>query len=534
MDNASKLNLLLLDKLVIVPLKSRTLVYKDKEIVASSAIVLNHPKVFNNKIYDYSNDKLTSFTVEDNDSSFSIIQKRVEDFKFGQIIDFHKFGQTFIFLKLKNSKFSLHSKSGLIVTGLEFDNYCFSEDVFAFSHKNLLSKINLNTKEISIIKTYSFQIQNFIFDEKMIAVTSITNKLFLGERSYHWLNKKATKLIFVEDSVIAVNNQGASQFYSRINKIAPLFTFNGIFYDIKAMDNLVVFLSDIELIIFDLTTNNVIYKRYLIEMYSSYISFTDKSAIINDFNETDDVFKAKKKSYIEIKNSISESSTKFEGLFGLLTGSNLALFENTSEIISLYQLPSVFNYLNNDCLISLDYRRSTIIITLYAILQNRLILADTKIITRKPKVKIENAFFIRNKIYLQEQGKCFLLNEMGILEEIGIATNIISSYDLLLKTDEKGILDLIKNKYLIKEKNIQCIMPFKKYLIFYIPKKGLFISSACDSYINKDFICNLPVINLIEQTKNTFLVSYHDNGVLVYNSYKISDLEGEECLKIQN
>lgn len=466
-------------------IRTHSTIKYDKDYISSiQPVVLEMPKVFKNKIYDCVNNKL--ILIQTNE------QKDLP--KGNTIVDFYKIEKDFYFIR-KMGEYKILCNI-LDETLLKFNSiYLFEGSNLYFFKDNKLYCFNITKKEESEIKT-PFKTSNlalFTCKNETIAFADQQNKILIfnqnnkisdsnqeKHRTYHWMSKKIVFLEIYDNYVIAISKIGnVARFHIKLQKIEPLFTFNGDFVDCVCINNKIYLLTNFEFIVFDLITGNIEFKELLVGNAIYKSTFLESFKNIKNDN---DIFNIKRKSSIEIPNIIQDNSIKMvpKNYITYFIDNYLFIYDpSVNKIVSLFRFDkNTKNFVCFDRCYSFIQRKSNLIILTYKIFYDKIVQIKTQDLSWKGDFTIEEVFSVKNEIYLRILQSIYKINKMGVLEKIYECKNIKLLKNLndeyLCTVDEKGIYNVISEKYDIIQKKITNFCIFNKQYIFFIEDMGIF------------------------------------------------------------
>lgn len=468
--------LLVTDQHVIISRSNSALKFQNdfsREFIQRS---FKHPKVFKSKVYDYVDGKL--FSLQNNES---------KDVNIQNVIDFIKIDKEFFFIKNENEIHTICQMDGKIIS--EIGSMYFVESPYIFSlYKNSIIRLNLNNKEKTTVSAFESDSLPLIFctsttDDTIIAYSDRLNKIHIKSnkvnRMYHWMSNKILYMIMNDDYVLAVSKSGdVARFHINIQRIEPLFKFDGSFIDSSCMNNRVYLLSNFEFIVFDLTTNNIIFKDILIEQSNFKVSSLNKY-IKDDTQQKEDMFDLKKQSTIEIHNMIDlkYNPSDYEYQVSYSSGNFLFVVDTkTMNVVSQFKIENSFhNFVSGNNLISFILRKSNIICQIFDIFTDKMVLSRTFTFSWKGKFAVKDVFIVNERLFVLIANTLYSLNKMNILEVIKEDVSRIKyTRDRLFLIDEKGIFNPTTRSYDIKQKKVLSCTLLNGKVIFYIDEMGIF------------------------------------------------------------
>ena len=512
-------NLLISQEHVVICRENSFIKYSQDLKKEYTNTALSMPRSFNDKLYDYSNNKIISLQTQEH-----------KEFNVDPIIEYFKEGKEFYFIKqLKNLSYSLLNNKGVQI--LNFKTlYTVSENHFYYLDGLKVMRMNLSTSEKNEIITFCQEPVTFCAKynssqaSELIAFADSSNKIHIYQgksyRMYHWMCNKILNLKINDEYVVAVSKSGdAAQFHIKLQNIEHLFKFYGYFLDIKIKNNKIYFLTSFEFKIFDLMTNNVQHNEYLIPIANFQTSVLKK--FVN--TEETDIFRIKRKSTVEIINLIKNQQDASLSSIYYTNGMHTFIFNpKIKEVTSVFQMDCESNYTSGSHVFSVSQRKSNYIVNIYDLYLDRLVLNSTMNINSKTKLRIKNIFFVAGKLYVQTETDILVLNRLNILEFIIKANSdsvIRRSDDSLFISDDKGIFNISKEKYEIKQKSIKKYCFYKSKIIFFIENKGIYL----DIPDRKQILEINNVIDLcIKETNESVILSliyHHPSGKVKLAQY---------------
>lgn len=514
-------SLILTNENITIVRESSTIKYDQEFKKEYSSSILSMPRSFGDKLYDYSENKITSLQ-----------NQEFKEFSVDPILDYFKEGKDFFFIKQqKDSSLSLlNSKSVKI---LNFKSpYTICNSSFYYLDNSKIMKFSLINSQRSEVIQFGKEPVLFCVKEgttdatELVCYADLSNRIHINQgnssKIYHWMCNRILSLTPNDDYIVAVSKSGdVAQFHSKIQKIEPLFKFNGEFLDIKINNSKIYFLTDFEFKVFSLMTNTIIHQEYLVPSPSNF-SHGKISRFIS-LDETD-VFKFKRKSTVEILNSIENKREQLlTGIF-YTQGTHTFVFEpKEKEIVSVFQMDEENNFVSDRHVFSLSQRKSNCIVKVYDLFLDKLVLKNTMSISTKSKLRAKNCFYLSEKFYVQTENEISVLNKLNILEFITRVNSdsiIKSSKDFLYISDEKGIFNVVTLKYEIKQKNIRKFCIFKSKIIFYIENMGIYIDFP-------DRVQILEITNVIDLYFDDlandgliYILYHHSSGKVKLAQYK--------------
>lgn len=500
---------------------------------------LNFVKAFSGKIYDYSRNKINSYELDTKSGNGNLKAISSKEFKVEEITDFYKCGKNFYFIKqFGKSRLCVFSQNLEAKSILDFKSPYSFDSFFLFAIvDNMIIRVGLNDCSKKIIQEFqnkpAMMACKYLHAENqtIVAYTDVSNKLHIFDgsnyRLYHWLTKGAEDIKIYEEFIIVASKDGKIvKFHTKLQKSQLMFEFMGIFVDMEIVDSHIYMLSDIQLQIYDLKSENVIFNDFLIpltEITAFYCKMPNE--------EKSDVFKLKKQSKIQIKNSIPNLSEDLADQMVLAFVKEKLIFilnPQTNKICSQFTLPSDNNFISYGKVLSFTHRKSNILVNTYDIYRDFLVLVENTSISSKDKHKFLNAYYCDNKIYFLTKNGLYLIGLLGITETI--AENITegrikSFHNKLYFIDEKGIYDVSSRNHIVKQKKIQIFAIIEDTIIFCIENRGLYADMP-------DRKCLFEVTNLIDlkihkkKEQDLLAVLYIDQGRSILKTFYFDKKEG--------
>lgn len=519
-------------KIIITRLESN-IIYDENDM--NKQITEKHfklPRSFNDKIYDYSSNKITAYSVSE-DKKQCLVEIISKEFNFGAVKDFYKTDKNFFFVKsTKPNKHSLFSKNSTANSILDFDMlYNFSNGFICALIDKTVIKMNLKTGQKVIMKELEVKPlqmrcetsnelnqndgNNHSLDNDIIVITDNSNRIHIFykeiHRQYHWLSNKAESIAIHDDFVIvASKDEKIAKFHTKINKIQMIAEFMGSFISMKITNNKIYLLTSVQFLIYNLETENIVFSEFLLPWADFKVV-----KICPQNKQDEDIFKLKKQSIVEINNICGKyirnfgckidagNSIKSNSLIGYTHLRGVFLYDWISnKFASFFMVDSEINFISENKLISCTYRKRNMIVKLFTIYHEKLVLDSLYTVSADKKLNIKNIFYIKekntDKIFLLIEDKIFTINSLNLLEEIKHdlpILNIKQSEGTLEITDEKGIFDVFLKKYLLKQKKVLSHVKIGENLIINIEDKGLYVDNPDRKLIlDKKCIIDMQII----------------------------------------
>lgn len=496
------------------------------------------PRVFKSKIYDYTDGKLFSF--QNNEFKNVDVQK---------VVDFVKISKEFFFIKHEDNKHSVCRMDGKIVSQIGSLYSYESQHIFTLFENNIM-KINPITNEKTTVLSFEKDSLPLIFtahttsnDDTLVAYADRLNKIYIKSnkinRIYHWMSNKILYMTIQDNYVLAVSKSGdVARFHINMQRVEPLFMFDGNFIDADCKDNRIHLLSNFEYIVFDLTTNNIIFKDILVEQADFKVSRL-KKCIKEDKLQKEDMFKLKKQSTVEICNMIETEYTQDGEYQVTYTSGNFMFVIDTKRmsVISQFKIEnSSHSFICGNNLISFTMRKSNIICQIFDVFVDKLVLSKTFTFSWKDKFPVRDVFIVNERLFVLVSNTLYCLNKMNLLEVVcSDVSNAKMKYSggRLLIIDEKGIFNPMTRKYDIKQNKIGNCTLLDGKIVFYIEEMGVY--------------CDLPDRSQILEIKDVIDIESQsvkrDGGVveilkvlyLVNGHYSVAvfDWKDDKLIKIE-
>lgn len=461
------------------------------------AVALEFPKVFKNKTYEYTGDKLISLHANE--------QRNIS---LGQIIDYFKVEKDFFFLKENKTSKTMHNTAGECL--LKFNStYHFESPFLYFIEDDKFHRFNLLTLERSEIEL-STSIKNNVpvifcckcedrHGSEIVVFADYLNKIYIHNRGkcrlYHWISNKIVHLSVYDRYVVAVSKKGdVVRFHIDIQKIEPLFNFYGVFADISYFGNKLYLLTDFEFIVFDFVVSNIIVKNHLIGSSDYKVSMLET---YSDKGDDSDIFSIKRHSKVEIMNliyygdrkkhkEVASSSGIKEHITYVLGKCLFIVDAQFKKVVSIFKLEDrSVNFVCGSSCFAFIQRKSTVILKTFKVFIDRIIQTRVIEFPWRGKLDIKDVFIDGSRVYLLISQCIYVVNKMGFLEVIYSHRNCKSfEYfeDYACVIDEKGIFNIVARKYDVFQKKIVCCCMFKNKLAFYIEDKGIYCDKDDDSH----------------------------------------------------
>ncbi|KAM0681462.1 hypothetical protein GINT2_000664 [Glugoides intestinalis] len=491
--------LLLTEEGILVARRNSTIKYDNiysKEVLET---VLDHPKSFKDKIYNYEKNKLISFQTS-----------AYKDVSVTDVIDFYKLGKTFFFVKKAGKKgLSLCTLEGDLL--LEFNSpYCFDSNFIFYLRNGTFQKFDLLTQEREKMNKINSQVVTLCFQASedasndTFAYADVSNKINIfnnnKHRMYHWMSKEIYSLRVHERFVVAVSKSGViAKFHIDIQKVEPILQFNGSFVDLEFKGSLMFVLTSFEFFVFDLTTNNTIFK----DIHVGIATFCKSNLSVFSENDDKDIFNRKKQSSISILNLLPKPNQDRKNILAvtyIFEGHLFAFDTELQAFTGLFKLENTANaFISGEYCISFLQRKSSVIVNIYSIFFDRLVLKKTTSFSWKERLDISNVFLLNMRVYLVLSGKLYLINMLGTLEKTNITVEnkvLKQTQKFLYLIDENGILNLTTRKYEVKQKRVMNFTVIDDKLVFYIDDKGIYMDLQ-----ERDLIFDLKNVIDIESRK---------------------------------
>ena len=342
-----------------------------------SLTILHLPRSFGEKIYDYSNNKITSLQTQEQ-----------RNFSIGPVTDYLKHEKEFFFIK--NSKDIVNKKGTKILTYKSI--YCFSGSYIYWNDGTKLYKTHIQSLETSLALQLDRKPIVLCVKKDLIIYADPSNRIHIHSKDsykvYHWMSNKVVKLLINEEYVIAVSKTGViAQFHIKLHKIEPLLDFKGDFLDIKIKDDKFLLLTSFEFIVFDFLSNSTCLTDYLVPDANFQVSEVKKSPDLED----SDVFKIKRKTKIENFNLIENKGICSEKITSYAYKDFAFLFDpSTQEIVSVFKMDSLLSFVSGPHMFSVSQRRSNYTIKMFDVYLDRIILVKSFNICSKANINFKN------------------------------------------------------------------------------------------------------------------------------------------------
>lgn len=529
-------NLLISSEHVIICRASSLIKYNKDFQKEYTNTTLYLPRSYNEKTYDFFNNKITSLqTLE------------FKEFNVGTVIDYVKVAKEFLFIKQTKKGLALANSKGLKLLDLNSLYHIEKSNLYYLEDKKI-NKINLITLEKNLVLELTKEPTIFCAAEisksdheansYLVAFADSSNKIHIHNgksyKIYHWMCNKILNLTINDEYVVAVSKSGdVAQFHTKLQKVEPLFKFNGEFLDLKVKDSKLYFLSTFEFIVFDFLTNSICFTENLIPEANFQTSILKKFV---NYDETD-VFNIKRKTRIEIMNSLENKNCKSTSFITYSMASNVFIFDPIEKsIISIFKTDNQTNFVSDSYVFSIAQRKSNYIVKIYDFYLDKLVLSRILDISTKSKILFKNLYFINNVLYVQTDKDLYVLSKLNILEPIIklYPDSIVKRGNGSLFTcDKKGIFNICTKKYDVKQKGIQQFSFIDSKLVFYIETKGIYLDLP-------DRIQILEISNIIdmrvEKIKESdvlFILYHHASGKFKLGQFAFENGEIQADLKLK-
>lgn len=501
--------ILLSDSYAVVCRKSSIIRYSmEYSRIDILPVSLSLPRCFNGRIYDYLEDKIMSFSSDDFNNSIT------KEFHGGYFEDYYKQGKCFYFIKnRKDGSYTLFSRepqSTLPKEMLVFQSlYCFDDEFIFIIEDSMVVRVSLSTMSKSIVGKLAAKPSmiscRFIgnsgacgdsYTGDMIAYTDARNRLHIhyGKeyRLYHWLSNRAESLYLSGDYVIAASKSGdIVRFHSKIHRIEPLLRFDGEFVDMKIENDKLYLLSASQFLVFDLESQGLMHRETLVVpgdyRVCSILGKPPKDA-------SNDIFGLAKQSKMEVFNSLEicdhcsgrsqqmdtspESSDVSRVFIAYVYRRYVYLFDPAEKVMaSQFLLDSDINFISNNKVLAFIRKRANMIVRVFSIFQDRLVLDSDRVVSSKDCAKITNAYYAQNKVFVEILNNLCYINRLNLIEILSKSNhplNVIEEQDSLLVMDEKGVFDILKREYILKQKGSSNFCIFNGIVMFFMENKGIY------------------------------------------------------------
>ncbi|KAI5152414.1 hypothetical protein ENBRE01_2813 [Enteropsectra breve] len=527
--------LLVTNEVVCVVRENSTLFFKNTDSAIEGSANLLKNKKFSGKLLQCDDGRIYEYC---NETVRSILRDESRSFAMGRVVSFYRHLGQFYFIRTNVNNLVLVNEMNEVLC--EFSQFLyFSSGVFYGLSGDRLVKLDVaigKPEEVSFgsgIKNGSVcgLVGKTTPDGEIMAVSTKDNKIIVksGDKifNYHWHSGRILAMEINEDDIISVGADGKiGRFGINLEKKECLFEYKGKYKDIKIHDNKIYLLTSISLIVYDLTTENVVSKEI-----TTGIAKWHKMQLEAEPEEENDIFKLKRKSREEIPNIIgleypsldkmeliTEKCAQATGAaiteecpdethrvehrinedyhWGALYG-NVFMVRNRNSFSAFYILNQKLNFISGSFIIGCEIRKTGLLFFIYKIYQDRLVFVMKKELKNKDKNLPDNLFWIENRLYIQRSNEIYMVNDMGIQERVysGNVTDINAEGKSVSVIDDKGVFDIIKKDYVLKQKKV---MIYRESLpsAFYIEGKGIYIDSTCrEMLLEKDGVSDFVIQN---------------------------------------
>ncbi len=478
-------------------------------------------RAYDTKIYEYIDNSIINHKINE-----------IRLFSIGPIVDFFKIESEFFFIKHDiNSTCLVNSNNKKIVDGFEL-YYVYSNCFFYLvydsdSAYSIFFCIDLLTLKKKIIHSEKDnKIFKFIANDDYLIFADKLNKIhvkklnsgdnFYDEMTtivYHYHSNKILKLSFCNNYIISVGKDGKIvRFGLKNHEQRLLFMYDCDYVSMKIFNNRIYLLTTSIFKVYDCSLENEIYKEILPSI-SKYRRITYAKIL----KEENDVFKNKKTSTIAIEcDEIHNEEDNDDSCVGLINGNCLFLVSNNKNIV-IHNLNSYKNFLANNKIISLKKRKSYIDFYVYDICKDQLIFSK-KFSLRN--INIDDFYFYDNCFYYKDGDKIFKIDTTLKITELVLkideSMKICDLYQDFLLINLKGIYDICKGKYILKQSKVSLFCIVEENILFYIRNQGLYIDR-----MKKKPLIDLNILDVIYEEGYVKILYISDNASRVVGYYKL-------------
>lgn len=477
----------------------------DRESVLPVSLSL--PRCFNGRVYDYSENKIMSFQNDD------FKNPSTKEFRIGNVRDYYKLGKDFYFIKNgKDSRLVLllkeHQSASPKTLLVFWSLYYFDNEFIFIIEDRSLIRVSLKTLDRKVVCRLTadplMMCCRFLGEDRstdsgdetdgnsmpgssndIVAYTDSRNRLHIHHgkdyRSYHWLSNKAEHLSVCGDYIVVASRSGdVVKFHSSIQRIEPLFKFDEEFVDMKIGYNKLYLLSASQFFVFDLESQSLVHKDTLVIPADYKVCDILARPPKEDSR---DIFSIKKQSKVEIFDSLNlhsqKESSDSKPFIVYACHRHVYLFDPVEKmLVSQFLLDSELNYVSNSKVLAFTHKRTSMIVRIFSIFQDRLVLSSNRMILSRDRVKITNAYYVQGRIFIEVPNSLCYINKLNLIEILNKSSsplNIRQERDGLFIIDERGVFDVIKREYIIKQKRSTNFCVFKGFVVFFIEDKGLYV-----------------------------------------------------------
>lgn len=487
---------------------------------APSSPVSGLRRVIDGRIYRYADGVLVSETTgEERECSV------------GSAIDFHRADGAFYFVRCTVNRQVLvdFSNEELIRFSGPY-TFCgrflyFSEKTDPESTEQTIARFDMLSREKQCIAGIDTAIAHLACRHSeggdLVAVADSFNNLHVingTERiTYHWHSNKILRIVLMDDYVVAAcKDRTVAKFHVGRDEKRILFRALGTFVDLCIHNNCVFFLTRSFFTVYDGGLDRVVYKDIL-PCVSSY----SRVRVEDQTQEPSDVFQLKRRSKIEILNSIEKDTTAdlsapaSEEAVGF-TCENLAFLITRGGFVAQFLLSHSHNFITGNKLVSVETRRGKVVFHIYTIFSDRLSYADRYEARRIP---VEAVYWGESGLYAISNGKVLRVGKLGTAAPVWDAGRVV--YDkMLFICDERGVYNADSGAFLVKQKRVGAFCVVNDEPLFSVADRGLYVDRGTRVRIGDAD----GLVDMASGSDGTFLALRHTPGRKVLAEYR---LEGD-------